>query len=324
MIYHLLRPVFLLGAALSLLPALAYAQGETETAAISNAPEPDVEAEQEETQPGEEEEQEEAVDLAEEPLVRSGDMLHLKSGQILSEVQILRNTPRFFEVQFVDGLTMQVPRTQVVSVEWDDINPLDASRHQTSPPEGEELSGLRPAMEVGPELKEKLGLPVSETPLIYIDEDIIVILENLTRRQTVAFEVDDSVRALPIEDRTLRLEINPALTFEQLFLDRVPAALPGLVVVYEQDKVRLVTRAVAQQQQAPTPGAAGAMNLQTTPPASPPPAVQAPPQSPPEPPAFNPNAPPAGATPGAFPPANTPPPRPDSQTPPETETQSDK
>ena len=293
MIYTLLRRYLLAGAVLSLLAAPASAQLETETASIANVPAPEADVEAEDAEPGDEPE---SVDITDEPLVRSGDMLHLKSGQILSDVQILRSTPRFFEVQFVDGLTMEVPRTLVESVEWDDINPLDIRRNKMSSP------GTTPdrveGMEVGPELKEKLGLAVSETPLIYIDEDIIVILENLTRRQSVAFEVDESVRALPLEERTLRLEINPSLTFEQLFLDRVPATLPGLVVVYEHDKVRLVTRAVAQQQKAPLPGNAGAPGQA---PAGAPPVAEAPPTQA-EPPAANDQAP-ADVTPGTPPPS---------------------
>lgn len=261
MIYTLLRRYLLTGAVFFALALPAHGQLGTESASIATPFDPGVEAEGEEAAP---EEDADAVDFSEEPIIRSGDQLHLKSGQTLSDVQILRSTPRFYEVQFIDGLTMEVPRTQVESVSWDEIDPLDIRRNQVATPETSTDNAVQ-GMEVGPELKEKLGLPVTDSPLVYIDEDIIVILENLTRRQGVAFEVDESVRSLPIEERTLRLEINSTLTFADLFLDRLPAALPGLVVVYEQDKVRLVTRAVAQQQQAPRPGAASAVVQQTPP-----------------------------------------------------------
>lgn len=305
MIYTLLRQYWLPVVLLLAFIAPAQAQLEAETASVANAPEAGVEGADEEAEPGDEPE---SLDLDDEPLVRSGDLLHLKSGQTLSDVQILRSTPRFFEVQFVDGLTMEVPRTQVDSVEWDNIDPLDVRRSQASTPVVSAASAVQ-GMEVGPELNEKLGLPVSDSPLIYLDEDVIVILESLTRRQSVAFEVDESVRALPIEERTLRLEINPSLTFEQLFLDRIPAALPGVVVVYEQDKVRLVTRVVAQQQKAPRPGIPGAANQQPAPPAG----AETPPDAPPG----EPPAPAPDAVPSLPAQADAPPATPASEAPPE-------
>jgi len=62
-----------------------------------------------------------------------GDVITLKSGKRLAGVQVLRETPMGVQVEFLPGVApLEIPRKQVASIDYDDIDPLKQRRRKPS------------------------------------------------------------------------------------------------------------------------------------------------------------------------------------------------
>lgn len=176
-----------------------------------------------------------------------GDVIRLKSGKILSGVQIMRSTPHFYEVQLVEGVPpLQIPRNQVESVEMDDFDPVRDRLRRELFPETEVVS-LASGEKVTRDLMDKLEGPVSAEALSYQRKDFVAILKDIAADLDVKLRIHPSVRAIQPNQRRWKLETTPETTFMSLLRDDLVSQFDSIEVVFENDTVSIMTKAAAKK-----------------------------------------------------------------------------
>lgn len=209
----------------SLLHAPAYAQD-------TDAPEPDA--------PG-------AAEEAPAPETRGGDIIYLKSGTVMSGVQVLRSTPLYYEVQIIEGVDpMQLPRRQVERVEYDDIDPLRDQLEDELFGADEEVT-IASGEQVTSELRDKLMNPVTEEPLRYRNEDFVTILQELRDRLGVHLRIHPSIQRLPAARRQWTVEIPPDKTLMTLLREDLVGQFPYAEVIFDSDHIIVMTKKAAKE-----------------------------------------------------------------------------
>ena len=113
----------------------------------------------------------EEIDPLEAARAKGGDILIMKSGAIMSGVQILRSTPTHYEVQIAEGVdSIKVNRRLVSSVEYDDIDlRKEKRRRDLFPDVAKELD--IDSEELSPMLLRKLKTPLTDDVLNFEKKD---------------------------------------------------------------------------------------------------------------------------------------------------------
>ncbi len=178
---------------------------------------------------------------------KQGDVVMLKSGAVLDGVQVLRHTPKEYEIELVEGTEpLRIPSKQVLSVEYDDIDPLRLRRQQAlMQKQGE--GNLIPGRRLKQELDEKLRVDLSGLSLEKKEGDLVDILAGLGKELGVNIEVSEPVRARPVEQRQWSLALAPGMTLPALFRESLLKDFGGLEVVYMFDKVLVTTQEDAKK-----------------------------------------------------------------------------
>lgn len=179
-----------------------------------------------------------------------GDKIVLKSGGVLEGMQIVRETPTYYEVEVLPGsVTMHIPRRQVESVEYDDYDPAQGEKKSssTAPAKNEPL--LLP----GHEMPSQFLKDISDPPLKYEQQDFITILEEVARRAQASITIDESIRSFPEAQRAWTYESKPGTTAAAV-LESLTSSFDYLRVVYERGGAVVLakTSPSAAQPSAPT------------------------------------------------------------------------
>jgi len=188
------------------------------------------------------------------PAASSGDVITLKNGKKVIG-QVLKRTPRDFEVEIVQGVTLTIPRKQIESVEYDDLEPR-AGASQQAPPGETGRQDLIPGRKLSSELYEKLTTDISNPPVKYENKDLLEAADELGKRFGVTITVEDPVKQLPIEKRRWTCDTTAGATLLMLLEDDLQAKLPDVKVVFQYGKILLTTRDAAASSPAETPPAA--------------------------------------------------------------------
>lgn len=197
--------------------------------------------------------EEEAVDEEEAtpeapPKPLKGDVIHLKNGKILSDVQVSRETPSTIEVQVHPDLEpLILPRRQIDRIDYDkrDPNRPGFGIEEEEAPQPDVLV----AQQVPESLRPLLTQPrFQDTGLNVTDRDFLILLNNQSRRAGINLEISDQVRAIPEEERLWTVEIQPDKNFLTL-LESLLQAYPQLEVSFTNEKVILRTKAEAEADQ---------------------------------------------------------------------------
>lgn len=176
-----------------------------------------------------------------------GDVIHLKSGKILSGVQIMRSTPHFYEVRLVEGVPpLQIPRNQVESVEMDDFDPVRDRLRRELFPEVEVVS-LASGEKVTRDLMDKLEGPVSAEALSYQRKDFVAILKDIAADLDVKLRIHPSVQAIQPNRRRWKLETTPETTFMSVLRDDLVSQFDSIEVVFDNDTVSIMTKVAAKK-----------------------------------------------------------------------------
>lgn len=178
-----------------------------------------------------------------------GDTITLKSGQVISGLQIIKATSTDYVVEIIEGVTLNVPRRQVVKVEPDDYDPILMRRKSES--------ALIRGQRISDALQQKLDTDISNPPLTYESADLLQIVEEVNKRTGGLIVVDLSVSTLPAESRKGSISTQPGMTLGALLRSEILAKFPNLVMNFEDDKVVLTTKPIAPPANAPgaLPGA---------------------------------------------------------------------
>lgn len=173
--------------------------------------------------------------------VLMGDVITLKTGAVLSGGQILRSTPRYYEVEFVEGVPpIRIPRRQVIDVKLDNINPLSDRRHRALYP-ADSGARITPGERMAPELMNKLTGPLSDLPVTFQNRDVVEILEALGKLVGAQIVVHASVRQIPILDRIWTLNKPATATLMSVLQEDLVKRFPNLKVNFELNKVIVAT-----------------------------------------------------------------------------------
>lgn len=199
--------------------------------------------------------QEEEVTAPEEgrtpaPKTHEGDVLYLKSGMVMSGVQILKSTPFFYEVQLVEGVDpLRINRKQVLRVEYDDIDPARERIRKLLFPSTEEVT-LATGERVSRGLMEKLSGPVNAAPLLYDAVDFITILKEVTGRLKVKLTIHPSVENKLPRQRLWTLTTKPDKTLMSLLREDLQNQFKFVEVMFEYDTIVVLTKEAAKNRKA--------------------------------------------------------------------------
>lgn len=199
-----------------------------------------------------------------------GDVITLKSGSQLKGVKVVSRTANEVEIEAGSGVRMRIPRRQIQDIQ------IDTSAPKTSGPAGGSApkeDAIFPGSKMKPEVLDKLSAPIKE-PVKYENTDLVKVVGELSQRFGVQIDVDDSVKALPENARTLGFEAKPGATALSILQEELLKKSPGLEIVYQFDKLLLTTKEKAAQLNAAAqpPAAAPAPAAPAPAPAAPAPA----------------------------------------------------
>ncbi len=221
------------------------------------------------------------------PAPQGGDKIYMKSGKVMSGIQVLRSDPANYEVQIVAGEPpMQIPRRQVDRVEYDDIDPLREQMREKMFPKPKEVT-IASGERVTSELRDKLEAPVSAEPITYKDQDIVAVLTDIKTKTGTKLTVDPSIEERPAGQRKWSFEIPAGRTLMAVLREDMVARFNYVEVIFETDTVLVMTKEAAAKRaeankaatgaaDAPAgeaPAAAAAPAPAQTPPAAPPAAL---------------------------------------------------
>ena len=149
---------------------------------------------------------------AEEEVVElTGDVLTLRSGQVLSGVQIVSESARAYMVQVVEGVDpLVIPRKQVLSVVSDDIEPW--SKIYKAAVEANKEVFITGQL-VPPELVRALQAPLSEEAKAFKEMDFILVLKALAAQVRLPLKFDQPVKDLLLAKRSWSVTVEPGMNF---------------------------------------------------------------------------------------------------------------
>ncbi len=225
--------------------ASAYGQAAEHPGAVSQEP-----AQTPSAPPPSEEETPEAEPSVKVPEKPVGDTITLKSGGVLRGFQVLRATPRYYEVEIVSGsVALRLPRRQVESIVYDDFDPLRSMGERPGPAQGPSPVPPTPTEE----LDRKLDTDISEPPARFDGQDFLAILEEVGRRAGIELQIEESVRNSSAPERTWSYALESASTARDV-LRALSEQFPGILVTFDRDTVVISARP-AEPPAAPLPPA---------------------------------------------------------------------
>jgi hypothetical protein len=189
---------------------------------------------------------------AEPAVPMTGDIIRFKSGAVWGNVQVLRSTPKYYEVEQFPGLApVQIGRSLVDSIEWDNIDPERERRLQQLMPQPDEPTVVS-MDQLAPEFREKLTAPLSQETLAFANQVLGQVFTQLSELTGVPIEIDPSVRELPTDQKVWTVTLPPGTTLLSVLQDELPKAFPNLRTMFEFDKVKVMTAArMAELEAAP-------------------------------------------------------------------------
>ncbi len=191
------------------------------------------------------------------PALESGDKIYMVSGTIMTGVQVIRSTPRYYEVQMIEGVEpIQIPRRQVKNVEYDDIDPAREKLRKQLFPEEEEVT-IASGERVTGALRDKLMAPVSAEPLSYKELDFVKVLDEIKAKTATKLLIDPSIEQKPAGQRRWSVEIPPEKTLMALLREDLVGAFKYVEVIFEADSIIVMTKEAAKVREAAKTGAAG-------------------------------------------------------------------
>jgi hypothetical protein len=182
-----------------------------------------------------------AGELAEStgPAPLPGDVITLKSGKKLTGVQVLRELPNVVEIEIQPGMeALKLPRKQVQSIQYDDIDPIKQKRLQAMQPPPA-APDVIPGEELSQEFNQKLKAPLSDAVMTFQDIGVMKLMMQLSEQVGVELQVEESAKQLPADQRVRSFEIKPGTSLFTFLQTDFLAAYPALKVLYKYDKIVL-------------------------------------------------------------------------------------
>lgn len=175
-----------------------------------------------------------------------GDVVTLKNGRQYRGFQVLRATAAEVELEVTETVTIKIPRRQIVSIAYDEIDPVaEREKKKSQDAAGGATAALLSGQRVSPELQKKLEKNISEPPLTVDKRDLVDVVNDLNPRTDNALEVAQPVKDLPAEKRVWSFSTKPGMTLDALLKEEFAKSFPHLATLYQNDKVVITTRDAA-------------------------------------------------------------------------------
>ena len=216
-----------------------------------------------------------------------GDLVTLKSGRVYRGFQVLNSSSAEIELEVTEGVTIKVPRRQIVTIDYDNVDPvLEREKKMAAVTAASEAATrLLSGQKVPPQIQTKLGADVSAPPISYDKRDIQDAVAELNKHPKVdnLLEVDRPILGRPADQKQWTYSAPPGTTLAGV-LEGLKRSMPGVATVIRNNKVLITDEKTALEiVTAADPQAAGVAAPGTAPaaggaPAStpPPPAAPAP------------------------------------------------
>ena len=191
-----------------------------------------------------------AAPAAPESTGSPGDVINLKSGRVYRGFQVLSSSSSEVLLEVTPGVTLTIPRRQIVSIDYDTIDPAVEAEKRKAAQEAaaKAATELLSGQKVSPAIQAKLAADISETPIKVTNAligDVIVQLNKVAQVGGL-IEVDKVLRKLPVEQRQWTFETTPGMTLASA-LENLKKALPNLATVIRDDKLVITDQATARQ-----------------------------------------------------------------------------
>jgi hypothetical protein len=196
-----------------------------------------------------------AIDRSLLPAPKGGDTIYMKgaagaAGSELSGVQVLRETPKHYEVQVIEGEPpLLVPRSQVDHVDYDDIDPVRDELRDKLFPQPKEVT-IASGERVTSDLRDKLMAPITSEKKSYKDLDFASILDEVKTMAKVNLQIDPSVQAKPAAQRRWTIDITPDKTLMTILRTDLVKKFDFVEVVFETDGIIVMTKEAAKKRAA--------------------------------------------------------------------------
>lgn len=222
--------------------------GAGEEGAVAEAPKPRLKGTksgEEGNGPKEEAKKDTPPPRQETPVVLDGDIITLKTGTTLSSVQVLKETPLMVVVQIREGVPpLNIPRRQVVSIKYDDIDPNKQPKPLAPSPQASEGDMFK-AEELSPEFHRKITAPLSDQVISFKDAYCLQVLEKLGQQAGITLEIGEPAKQAIPKEPVCSFEVKPGTSLLSFIQDLFIGAYPELKAFYPFDKIVMTTKAAA-------------------------------------------------------------------------------
>ncbi|MCP4645409.1 MAG: hypothetical protein GY851_33505 [bacterium] len=180
--------------------------------------------------------------IDEPPRADAGDVLVLLNGRILEGFQIVRVGAYAYVVEFAEGVTVDIPRRQVESVVFDEV---DLPRGRAAPPREPStpprwIEGERVPKRISDQLSVPLAAPDSPR-LLYKGQPLDAVIRDVSRRTGVTMVYDKGLGKLPAEQRVWPSSVAPGTTLLSL-LEHDLRRLAEVDWTYSQGRIVIYRR----------------------------------------------------------------------------------
>ena len=191
-----------------------------------------------------------------------GDLVKLKSGRVYRGFQVVNSSSAEIELEVTEGVTIKVPRRQIVTIEMDDIDPaVEREKKKAAEAAAKDATmRLLSGQKVPPQIQTKLAADVSAPPISYDKRDIQDAVAELNKHPKVdnLLEVDKPILSRPPDQKQLTYSAAPGTTLAGV-LEGLKKAMPGVATVIRNNKVLITDEKTALEiVTAADPQAAGA------------------------------------------------------------------
>ncbi|MCC6794231.1 MAG: hypothetical protein IT366_03870 [Candidatus Hydrogenedentes bacterium] len=214
-----------------------------------------------------------------------GDLVTLKSGRVYRGFQVVNSSSAEVELEVTEDVTIKVPRRQIVSIQYDEIDPIveREKKKAAAAAASEATMRLLSGQKVPPQIQTKLAADVSAPSISYDKRDIQDAVSELNKHPKIdnLLEVDKPILSRPPDQKQWTYSAPPGTTLAGV-LEGLKKAVPGVATVIRNNKVLItdektaleIVTAADPQAAIPTTGTAPgapAATATTIPAATPPP-----------------------------------------------------
>ncbi|NUM54608.1 MAG: hypothetical protein HUU46_13260 [Candidatus Hydrogenedentes bacterium] len=210
-----------------------------------------------------------------------GDLVTLRNGRVYRGFQVVKSTSAEVVLEVTPEVTISIPRRQIVSIDYDDIDPVVEREKRKAAEEAAEQAtmALLSGQKVSPAIQSKLRSDISVPPIKFEARDLGEAIAEINKHPAVngLLILDKPVLNFPEEERKWTFETKPGISLAAA-IELLRKSNPKIFTFIRDDRLVITDEKTAkdflsvQQPPAPPAGDAPAPAAPAPAPAAPPPA----------------------------------------------------